>query len=162
LRDTGAADPDTALPIFQYDQKDANFTGAELTASLKLGAAFGVDWTADAGSDLVRAEFASGSYVPRIPAASVNVGLEVREGGLSVRVSAQYGAAQNRIAAFETPTDDYLTFDARASFELAAHVQLIVEAKNLADQEVRLAASPLKDVAPQAGRNFRVALRATF
>jgi len=41
-------------------------------------------------------------------------------------------------------------------------MQLIVEAKNLTDEDVRLAASPLKDVAPQPGRNFRVALRATF
>jgi iron complex outermembrane receptor protein len=162
LRDTGAADAATGLPIFQYDQRDANFTGAEITADLKLGTALGVDWKADAGADIVRAEFASGGYVPRIPAATVNVGLEGKKGGVSGRISAQYGAEQTRIAAFETPTGDYLTFDARAAFELTDHVQLILEAKNLTDEEVRLAASPLKDVAPQPGRNFRAALRATF
>ena len=78
------------------------------------------------------------------------------------RVELQYGAEQDDIASFETPTDSYLTFDARAGFDLTDAVQLILEARNITDEEVRVHASPLKDLAPLAGRNFRVALRAEF
>ena len=41
-------------------------------------------------------------------------------------------------------------------------VDLIVEGTNLTDEEIRHHASPLKDLAPMAGRGFRVGLRADF
>ena len=34
--------------------------------------------------------------------------------------------------------------------------------RHLTDEEVRVHASPLKEIAPMPGRNFRVALRAEF
>ena len=74
----------------------------------------------------------------------------------------QYGAKQDDIAAFESPTDDYLTFDARFGIDLTDNVHLMLEGKNLTDEEVRVHASPLKDIAPLAGRDFRIALRAEF
>ncbi|HEY7797762.1 MAG TPA: hypothetical protein VIA80_03285, partial [Hyphomonadaceae bacterium] len=75
---------------------------------------------------------------------------------------AQYGAEQDEVAAFETPTDDYLTFDARFGIDLTDNVHLLLEGRNLSDEEVRVHSSPLKEIAPLAGRNFRVALRAEF
>jgi iron complex outermembrane receptor protein len=41
-------------------------------------------------------------------------------------------------------------------------INLILEGLNLSDEEIRYHASPLKDVAPMAGRGFRAALRAVF
>lgn len=162
LEDTGAVDPGSALPVFQYVQAGATFTGFELQADTQLGNAFGVDWKADGSADFVRAKLDAGGNLPLIPPLTVNAGIEGEMNGVTGRISAQYAAKQDDIAAFETPTDSYFTVDARLGFEIADGVKLMLEGRNLTDEEVRLHASPLKDIAPMTGRNFRVAIRAEF
>ncbi|MDZ4761988.1 MAG: TonB-dependent receptor [Alphaproteobacteria bacterium] len=164
LRDTGVVTPgpDGDLPVFQFSQQDANFTGGEVTATAQLGIVAGIDMQADGSVDIVRAEFEAGGNLPFIPPATISAGLEGRRGVLSGRLGAQYGFEQDRVAPFETPTGDFLTVDARMAFELSPSLQLILEGRNLSDEDVRIHASPLKEVAPQPGRNFRVALLARF
>ncbi len=164
LEDTGAifADPEGDLPIFQYVQAGANFTGFELQGDAQLGSALGIDWKADASADFVRAKLDAGGNLPLIPPLTVNAGIEGLFNGVTGRLEAQYAADQDDVAAFETPTDGYLTFDARVGFEVADGVRLMLEARNLTDEEVRVHSSPLKEIAPLTGRNFRVALRAEF
>lgn len=162
LEDTGAVDLGSALPVFQYVQAGATFTGFELQADAQLGNAFGVDWKADGSADFVRAKLDAGGNLPLIPPLTVNAGIEGEMNGVTGRISAQYAAKQDDIAAFETPTDSYFTVDARLGFEIADGVKLMLEGRNLTDEEVRLHASPLKDIAPMTGRNFRVAIRAEF
>jgi iron complex outermembrane receptor protein len=168
LEDTGAVeggdplDPEDDLPIFQSVQDGASFNGAEFSAEAPLGRAFGVDWRADGSIDLVRAELDAGGNLPLIPPLTVNAGLEGRRGAVMGRIELQHGAEQDDVASFETPTDSYLTFDARAGIDLTDAVQLIFEARNITDEEVRFHASPLKKLAPLSGRNFRIALRAEF
>ncbi len=164
LEDTGAVfvDPEGDLPIFQYVQAGAHFTGLELQADAQLGSAFGVDWKVDGSADFVRAKLDAGGNLPLIPPLTVNAGIQGEVNGITGRLEAQYGAEQDDVAAFETPTDSYLTFDARVGFNLADGVRLMLEARNLTDEEVRVHASPLKDIAPLTGRNFRVALKAEF
>ncbi len=164
LRDTGAVEPgeEEDLPVFEFTQGDANFTGAEISADADLGALGGIDWKADGSIDYVRAKLNAGGNLPYIPPLTVNAGLEGQRGIFSGRLSAQYGAKQDKTAAFEAPTADYLTVDARFAVDLTDTVKLILEGRNLTDEEVRVHASPLKEVAPLAGRNFRVALRWGF
>lgn len=169
LQDTGLVDPgedpvdpEDDLPIFEYQQAGANFTGFEAAADARLGSAFGIDWSADGSVDFVRAELDAGGNLPLIPPMTINAGLEGTRGIFSGRIEAQYGAEQDEVAAFETPTDDYLTFDARFGIDLTDNVHLLLEGRNLSDEEVRVHSSPLKEIAPLAGRNFRVALRAEF
>ncbi len=164
LEDTGAVftDPEGDLPIFRYVQAGATFSGFELAADAQLGTAFGVDWTADGSADFVRAKLDSGGNLPLIPPLTVNAGLEGKVDIYSGRIEAQYGAKQDDTAAFETPTDSYLTIDARLGIDLTDRVHLLLEGRNLTDEEVRVHASPLEEIAPLAGRNFRVALRAEF
>jgi iron complex outermembrane receptor protein len=162
LEDTGAVDLGSDLPVFQYVQAGATFTGFELQADTQLGNAFGVDWKADASADFVRAKLDAGGNLPLIPPMTVNAGIEGEMNGVTGRIQAQYAAKQDDIAAFETPTDSYFTLDARLGFEIADGVKLMLEGRNLTDEEVRLHASPLKDIAPMTGRNFRVAIRAEF
>ena len=92
----------------------------------------------------------------------LRAGLEGEINGITGRIETQYAAKQDDYAAFETPTDSYLTVNARLGFEIAEGVKLSLEGRNLTDEEVRLHASPLKDIAPMTGRNFRVAIRAEF
>lgn len=155
-------DPEDDLPIFQYVQAGAAFTGFEAAADAQLGSAFGIDWKADGSVDFVHAKLDAGGNLPLIPPLTINAGIEGERGIFSGRIETQYGAEQDDIAAFETPTDDYLTFDARFGIDLADNVHLMLEGRNLSDEEVRVHASPLKDIAPLAGRNFRIALRAEF
>lgn len=162
LEDTGAVDPGSALPVFQYVQAGATFTGFELQADTQLGNAFGVDWKVDGSADFVRARLDAGGNLPLIPPLTVNAGIEGEMNGVTGRISAQYAAKQDDIAAFETPTDSYFTVDARLGIEIADGVKLMLEGRNLTDEEVRLHASPLKDIAPMTGRNFRIAFRAEF
>ncbi|HPN04565.1 MAG TPA: TonB-dependent receptor [Hyphomonadaceae bacterium] len=150
------------LPIFQYVQAGAVFTGLELQGDVKLGNAFGVNWKADASADFVRAKLDRGGNLPLIPPLTVNAGIEGEYNGITGRIGAQYAAEQDKVADFETPTDSYLTFDARVGIPLTESVKLMLEARNITDEEVRVHSSPLKEIAPLTGRNFRVALKAEF
>jgi len=164
LEDTGTVfvDPEGDLPIFQYVQAGANFTGFELQGDVQLGSAFGIDWKADASAGFVRAKLDAGANLPLIPPLTVNAGIEGELNGVTARLETQYAADQDDVATFETPTDGYLTFDARLGFDVADGVRLMLEARNLTDEDVRVHSSPLKEIAPLTGRNFRVALRAEF
>ncbi len=164
LQDTGTVEPgpEEDLPIFDYVQAGATFTGFEVQADAKLGNVWGVDWKADASADFVRAKLKAGGNLPLIPPLTVNAGLEGEMNGVTGRIGVQYAAEQDDFASFETRTDSYTTVDARLGFDIADGVHLILEGKNLTDEEVRLHTSPLKDIAPMAGRNFRVAVRADF
>lgn len=150
------------LPIFQYVQAGAVFTGIELQGDVKLGNAFGVNWKADASADFVRAKLDAGGNLPLIPPMTVNAGIEGEYNGITGRLGAQYAAEQDKVADFESPTDSYLTFDARVSIPLTESVKLMLEARNITDEEVRVHSSPLKEIAPLTGRNFRIALKADF
>ncbi|MEQ1610456.1 MAG: TonB-dependent receptor [Hyphomonadaceae bacterium] len=164
LEDTGTvfADPGGDLPIFHYVQAGANFTGWELQGDVQLGSAFGVDWKVDVSADFVRATLGAGGNLPLIPPLTVHGGIEGELNGVTARLETQYAANQDNVATFETPTDGYLTFDARLGFDVADGVRVLLEARNLTDEEVRVHSSPLKEIAPLTGRNFRVALRAEF
>ncbi len=164
LQDTGAVEPgeEEDLPIFQYVQGGATFTGFEAQADAQLGTAWGIDWKVDGSADFVRAKLDAGGNLPLIPPLTVNAGIEGEMNGVTGRIQAQYAAKQDDVAVFETPTDSYTTLDARLGFDIADGVHLILEGKNLTDEEVRLHTSPLKEIAPLAGRNFRIAIRADF
>ena len=150
------------LPIFQYVQAGAVFTGFELQGGAQLGNAFGVNWKADASADFVRAKLDAGGNLPLIPPMTINAGIEGEYNGITGRIGAQYAADQKKVADFETPTDGYLTFDARLGIPLSDSVKLLLEARNITDEEVRVHSSPLKEIAPLTGRNFRIALKADF
>lgn len=161
LNDTGVVEPD-GLPVFQYTQAGATFTGFEVEADAKLGTVFGIDWKADGSADFVRAKLDAGGNLPLIPPMTLNAGIEGAYNGVTGRIQAQHAAKQDDFASFETATDGYTTVDARIGFDIADGVHLILEGKNLTDEEVRLHTSPLKEIAPMTGRNFRVAVRADF
>ena len=110
----------------------------------------------------MRAKLDRGGNLPLIPPLTVNAGIEGEYNGITGRIGAQYAAEQDKVADFETPTDSYLTFDARVGIPLTESVKLMLEARNITDEEVRVHSSPLKEIAPLTGRNFRVALKAEF
>ena len=160
LNPTGAEED--GLPVFQATQADADFTGAELTASYDFGDALGAAWKLDGAFDVVRGELDGGGDLPRIPPTSAMLGLSADAGFATARLEARWADEQDRVAAFELPTDGFTVIDLRTSWVVTPNLDLIVEGVNLTDEEVRYHASPLKDLAPVAGRGFRIGLRASF
>lgn len=150
------------LPVFAATQADANFTGAEISATLELGEAFGAHWHIDGGADVVRASLDSGGNLPRIPPMSATAGIEAETSLVKARLEARWADDQDRVGTDELPTDGWTAIDLRTTWHVTPEVDLIVEGVNLTDEEIRHHASPLKDLAPMAGRGFRVGLRADF
>jgi iron complex outermembrane receptor protein len=150
------------LPVFQATQADADFTGAELSASYDFGDAFGAAWKVDGAFDVVRGELDGGGDLPRIPPTSAMLGLSADAGFATARLEARWSDEQDRVAAFELPTDGFTVIDLRTSWVLTPNLDLIVDGVNLTDEDIRYHASPLKDLAPVAGRGFRIGLRAQF
>lgn len=157
---TGAEEDE--LPVFQFAQHDAAFFGSELTGRYDFGDLGGFGLAVDGALDFVEAELDNGDNLPRIPPLSASLGLEGETGRFSGRVEVHWADAQTDVVAFELPTDSYVTLDAQVKFAMTDNLDLIVSGTNLTDEEVRLHASPLKDLAPLAGRNLRVGLRAKF
>jgi iron complex outermembrane receptor protein len=81
------------------------------------------------------------------------------------RVEVEHVTMQDRIAAFETPTDAYTLVNASFSvkpFGKANPTNIILSANNIFDVTARRHASFLKDYAPLAGRDLRVTARLSF
>ena len=160
LAPTGAEQDE--LPVFLATQADADFTGAELTVAYALGDSFGATWALDGAVDVVRGKVDGGGNLPRIPPASAMLGVEADTGFVKARLEARWADEQDRVADFELPTDGFTVLDLSTTWRVSPGVDLIVAGTNLTDEEVRYHASPLKDLAPMAGRSFRVGVRAEF
>lgn len=155
------------LPLFQYFQAGARYYGveAEVTAGLIRTGGFELDGRLVA--DYVNAKLTNGSggAVPRIPPLRVLGGLTARMGDFGGRVEVEHVTAQNRIAAFETRTDNFTLVNAGLSFKpfgRDSETTLIVSANNIFDVDARRHASFTKDYVPLAGRDIRVAARISF
>ena len=158
----GEIDFEDGLPVARFEQADANYFGAELSAE----AWFNDNIGAFAGLDMVRAELAdSGIDLPRIPPARARVGLDLRYGGLSVRPEAVFAAAQNRVFPLETPTAGYGIVNVGASYTMgSSHVAHIfsVNAYNLTNKLYRNHVNFIKDLVPEIGRGIRFGYTVRF
>ena len=149
------------LPCFQYNQAKARYYGFEVDASAGLGTVAGHAINLDVIGDYVHAQVVDRGPVPRIPPLRVLGGLEAQGERTGARVEVEHVFEQDRVAAFETPTDDYTMVNASLSFRPWAdqRTSLLLSANNIFDVEARRHASVLKDFAPLAGRDIRLTLR---
>ena len=153
---------DVEFPCFQYTQADARYYGFEVEGSVMLAKIGNYRINADALGDYVHATIVDMGPVPRIPPMRVLGGLEAQSDRLSGRVEVEHVFDQNRIAAFETPTNDYTMVNASVSispFGADNKTTLTVSANNIFDVDARRHASFLKDFAPLAGRDIRATMR---
>lgn len=153
------------LPVFQYLQADARYRGFEIEGSLRLARIGAVSLHADALADYVRATIQSAGPAPRIPPFRLLGGLEAQSDRVNGRVEVEWVSDQDRIAAFETPTDGHVMVNASLSFHpfgQGNRSAIVLSANNVFDVEARRHASFLKDFAPLAGRDFRITAHFTF
>ncbi|QDP19895.1 TonB-dependent receptor [Sphingomonas xanthus] len=153
------------LPVFQYFQRDARFSGIELEASARLFEAGGFKFVADGVADYVRATLKGGGPVPRIPPLRLLGGLEAQSDRLDGRVEVEWVDKQDRTASFETATDGFTLVNASLAWRPWGKRQetaIVLSANNIFDVEARRHASFTKDFVPLAGRDIRLSARVSF
>ena len=151
------------LPVFLYQQSDADFTGLELEAEQTL-------LRRDAGlligrvsADVVRGDTDYGAP-PRIPAYGVTGEIAWRSDAFDAAIEVRHVGDQTRTAPFELQTDGSTALNATLAWRPVpgTPVTLSLRGRNLTNAEIREHASFLKDIAPSPARSVSAALSWTF
>jgi iron complex outermembrane receptor protein len=159
-------DSEEGLPVQQWRQADARFTGGEGELEWALADNASGQWDLRLFGDVVRAKLVDGGNLPRIAPARVGSELRWERGALRASLGAVRYMEQDRVAAFETPTPGYTVVDAHFAWHGDTQAgnawELFVDGRNLLDEEARPHTSFLKDVAPLPGRGIETGVRVFF
>ncbi|MGE0828259.1 MAG: TonB-dependent receptor [Hyphomonadaceae bacterium] len=158
-------DEEDELPVYQFTQTDAHFVGGEIEARYDLFDWGGTTFSVDGSYDWVRGEFDEGGNLPRIPPASLTLGLAAEGGMLGGRIEFVDVAAQDDVAALEERTAGYALWNAQLRFQPVAgdeRLSFLIDGRNLTDEEARAHASFVKDLLPRPGRSIRFAILSQF
>jgi iron complex outermembrane recepter protein len=158
----GEPDPEGEFIVQQFTAGRARLYGIEgelvyrPSAEGAWGRVFG---------DYTRGRLSDDGNLPRMPAPRVGAEFAYVAGRFTGRVTVVHGFRQSRTAALESATPSYTRVDLDGSYTLASgpvEWQLFARALNLTDEDIRVATSFLKDVAPLPGRSFLAGVRAVF
>jgi iron complex outermembrane receptor protein len=154
------------LPVFQYTQLDALYTGFELNAEVELLHRGPHHVGLEVLGDYVRAEArASEEPLPRIPPFRLGGGIDYEGSPWRAAIHIRGVRGQDRVATAETVTPGYTMLDASVSYRIftsrLAH-ELSLRGTNLTNQLARVHTSFLKDEAPLPGRDVRFMYRLLF
>jgi iron complex outermembrane recepter protein len=153
------------LPVYEYRQGKADYYGFEVESDVKFGKALGIEWGGELVADAVRAKIKNFGNAPEIPPFRVLGGLTGSRGQVDGRVEVEHVTAQHLTAPIESPTPGYTMVNASFDWHpFAANPELTLSliGNNLFDVNARRHASDLKDYAPLAGRDIRLAARVSF
>ena len=152
----------TELRQLVFAQQDATFYGAELRGQYDIGEFAGGTFGIEGQYDFVRARFADGSNVPRIPPHRLGGGLYWRDANWFARVTLLHAFGQNETAPEETRTPGYNLLNAELSYRMAMRpgsgakdVTFGLVGTNLLDANIRNAVSFKKDEVLMPGRSVR-------
>jgi iron complex outermembrane receptor protein len=176
LRDTGEffEDDDLALakgpgedelPIYQWTQADARFSGFEAEAKLLITDGPNGRFDLRGFADGVRGRLREGGNLPRIAPGRFGAGIEWSLGPWRASLDGTRWLEQDRVAEEESETPGFNRVDAHVSYAFAAagaEWEVYLDARNLTDSTGRLHTSFLKDVAPLPGRGYGFGIRAYF
>ncbi|MFO1107863.1 MAG: TonB-dependent receptor [Bradyrhizobium sp.] len=146
--------PGAELNQAVYSQKDATFRGGEFQSQLDVGPLNGGIWGIENQFDVVRATFADGTNVPRIPPVRAGGGIYWRDANWLMRVNLLHAFAQNNVAPIaETPTPGYNLLKAEISYKTkldptwfgAREMTVGLVGNNLLNESIRNSVSYTKD-----------------
>lgn len=152
------------LPVYRYVQRDARFWGAEVETIWHLHEDRDRQLDLRLAADFTRAR-EGGRDLPRIPAARVTGGIAWAGAAWSAGAECQVVFDQDRIAANETPSDDYTlvsAYVARAFTLGHTELELFLRGTNLTNTEVRPHSSFVKELAPLGARSVVAGVRLAF
>jgi len=162
--DTGEVEDD--LPVRRFAATDAHFYGFEAESDLVLIGTMQGGLHLHLQADAVRAGMSGGNgHLPRIPPFTGTAGLDYISALFDAGAEVAYTAKQDRVAEFETPTDDHTFVNAHLvvrPFQAMPDLELGLRVKNLFNTVGYTHTSFLKDVAPLAGRDVRFSVGTTF
>ncbi len=151
------------LPVFLFASSPARQWGLEFDGAIEWGRLGSLALSSSLVADLVRVNLRGQGNAPRIPPARILADLAARAERFTARAEVERVFAQTRTFDLETPTDGFtlfnLTLDWQPNPERYPGLSIALQANNLFDVEARRHASLLKDFAPMAGRDLRLALR---
>lgn len=168
LEDGAVVDEADGLPVFVFTQENADFYGGEIYATWTPEGFLGAEWEIETGLDLVEADLETGGNVPLLPPVTFRTSVDAEWGPWEAGAAVTLADEQDDPGAGALPTDGYTRLDLRGEVDLSDFgfgrdgTELFVEARNVTDEEIRLATSTIKDLAPVPGRNVRVGLRVAF
>ncbi len=161
---TGAVDAESGFPMFAYLQTGAEFYGSEIEVGRTVWQAGDRSLRLEATADYVHGDTDAGPVV-RLPPWSVTARGIYEGRGWTGKLELRRVGEQDRVAAFETPTDGYTQLNAYLVVRPLRDkpgLKLFVDGRNLTDEEAREHASFLKDIAPLPGRNVRLGVAYRF
>ncbi|MDN4576070.1 TonB-dependent receptor [Pandoraea cepalis] len=154
-----------SLPVYQYAGVPADLYGMEAEGRARL-------WRGHGNLDLeLRGDYTiarnreTGEPLPRIAPLRLTAALAYALGHWGARLEMVHASPQGRVPANDLTTRGYTTLGAALTYQFkagGAQWLAYLKGENLTNQEVRLASSVLRDIAPQGGRSVRVGLRTTF
>ena len=152
--------------IAEYEQADALFYGFEASLSVSVIHRPGSHLALTGSGDYVWADRTdTDEPLPRIPPLRWGVGARWELGAFRFVTELRRVEAQDRVAAYETPTDGYTLLNASAAYVFftgrVGH-EITLRGSNLTDEEARNHVSFLKDLAPLPGRDLRLTWRVMF
>ena len=154
------------LPVRQWRQADARFTGIEAEVEVALADTEAGTWDLRLFGDRVRAELERGGYLPRIAPPRIGAGLAWTGGPWRASVDATRTLRQDEVAEGESATPGYTMLDAHLAWHHDTDAgnawEVFVDATNLLDEEARPHVSFQKDLAPLPGRGIAFGVRAFF
>jgi iron complex outermembrane receptor protein len=156
-----------ALQVVRYEQQDATFWGFEARAEFRLLEGADRHLSLEGSADYVRAQIdPTDEPLPRIPPLRLGAALHYRDARFDARAEARRAQAQERVSAFEEPTDGYTFINALVSYRIFGGsrtvTDLVLRGTNLGNVVGRNHVSYLKDLVPLPGRDIRAAVRLQF
>lgn len=153
------------LPVLQWQQDDASFYGADVTAQWQAMTWNRGSLSVSASADVVRAKLDDGDNrnLPRIPPLRWSLGASLNWAGLMAEVGYTRAEEQDSTADLELATDAYDDVYMRLAYKIDfqnSQLELFLNGNNLTDEEQRLHTSFIKDLAPQPGRTIEFGIRA--
>jgi len=153
------------LPIRQWTQDDARFTGveAEFIAHLIDDERGRLDLRAF--GDHVRGELDDGGDLPRIAPSRFGLGVDWKDDRWNAGINATRVFRQDDVAAGESETDGYTMIDAHFAWHWDSERlgwEVFVDGHNLGDAKARVHTSFLKDSVMLPGRGFSAGVRVFF
>ena len=163
IEQSPTGEEEDGLPVFQYFAADADFVGAEIEGAYEAWAEGERSLMIEAAYDWVRGETDIGPAA-RTPPWSLMGRLVWKQTRFDSELEVRRVGGQERVAAFELPTDGYTLVNLKATWRPFEDKDLrfFVEGRNLTDEEAREHASFLKDIAPLPRRNLRAGLTWAF
>ncbi len=145
-----------------FEQADARFMGVDASGSLDLHPRLHLH----GGASYVRAKLTdSNQFLPRIPAFTARLELDVPIGGVKFGPEFVFTARQNNVFGSETATPGSTVINLGASYLLArGHATHVVafKAYNLTNETYRLHTSFIKDLAAEMGRGVKLTYAVKF